>query len=65
MSTLELFQVNGAKIGPIAKKMVNAGVNFFVWNGNTVNGNMVNSNVAVLRLTCSGGSMSRTVFIKQ
>ncbi|HAJ79442.1 MAG TPA: hypothetical protein DCO75_06685, partial [Fibrobacteres bacterium] len=63
MSTLELFQVNGAKIGTIAKKMVNAGVNFFVWNGNTVNGNMVNSNVAVLRLTCSGGSMSRTVFV--
>jgi hypothetical protein len=64
MATLELFQVNGAKIGTIAKKMVNAGVNFFVWNGNTVNGNMVNSNVVVLRLTCSGGSMSRTVFIK-
>jgi hypothetical protein len=65
IATLDLFLANGAKIGTIAKNPVMAGSHSFIWNGTTLQGAKVNADVAILRLTSAGGSISRMVFIKQ
>jgi hypothetical protein len=65
LATMELFQVNGAKIGTIAKQSADAGSNSFLWNGMTVQGVRVNAPIAVLRLNTGAGSISRTVHIRR
>lgn len=65
ITTLELFQVNGAKIGTIATQSADAGSNSFLWNGMTMQGVKVNSPIAVLRLNTGAGSISRTVHIRR
>ncbi|HEX2958197.1 MAG TPA: hypothetical protein VHO70_15290, partial [Chitinispirillaceae bacterium] len=61
---LDLFQANGAKIGTIANVSVPAGANNVFWNGTTVHGAKVTTSVAILRLTCSSGSISKMVYVK-
>jgi hypothetical protein len=61
---LDLFQVNGAKIGTIANLSIPAGAHNVLWNGTTSHGAKVTTNVAILRLTCSSGSMSKMVYVK-
>jgi hypothetical protein len=63
--TMELFQVNGAKIGTIVKQSADAGSNFFVWNGTTVQGMQVNAATAILRLNTGAGSISKMVHIRR
>ncbi|MBN1309333.1 MAG: hypothetical protein JXA18_15520 [Chitinispirillaceae bacterium] len=65
VATLDVLLLNGAKIGTILKGPVTAGSHSFIWNGTTLQGTRVNPNLAILRLTCAGGSISRTVFITQ
>jgi hypothetical protein len=64
IATLDLLMLNGAKIGTLSKSQVTAGSHSFVWNGATLHGAKVNAGVAILRLTCGGGSISRTVYIR-
>lgn len=61
---LDLFQANGVQIGTIANTSVFAGVNNILWNGTTINGTKVSTNFAILRLTCSSGSISKMIYIK-
>jgi hypothetical protein len=65
LATMELFQVNGVKIGTIAKQSADAGSNSFLWNGMTVQGVRINAPIAVLRLNTGAGSISRTVNIRR
>jgi hypothetical protein len=61
--TMDLFAVNGVKLGTIMKANVSAGNHSFVWNGQTSQGMRVNAEVAVLRLSTSNVSVSKKVFI--
>ena len=62
---MELFAVNGARIGTIMNEYASAGSHNYVWNGRTSQGSWVGSGVAVLRLTSAGKSVSRTVSINK
>jgi len=62
---LELFQLNGAKIGTVANVSLPAGSHKILWNGTNNHGAMVTSNMAILKLTCSSGSISKKVYIKK
>ncbi|MBN1758245.1 MAG: hypothetical protein JW863_08010 [Chitinispirillaceae bacterium] len=63
--TLDLFQVNGAKIGTLANGSLSAGSHTILWKGITAHGSKVPTNMAILRLTCSSGSIAKTVYIKK
>jgi len=63
--TIDLFQVNGAKIATLANISVPAGSHKILWNGINGQGANVTSNMAILRLTCNSGSISKTVYIKK
>jgi hypothetical protein len=63
--TIELFQVNGVKLGTIAKSSATAGSHSFVWNGTTLQGVKVNAVTAILRLNSVAGSISKIVGIRR
>lgn len=63
--TLDLFQLNGAKIATVANLTLPAGSHKILWNGTNNHGTRVNSNMAILKLTCNSGSISKRVYIKK
>lgn len=62
---LDLFQVNGAKIATLANSSVAAGSHHILWNGTNKQGATATTTMAILRLTCSSGSISKTVYINK
>lgn len=62
--SIELLQLNGAKIGTIMKKdNHSAGKYSFVWNGKSLEGIPINAtNVYILRLKSPSGMISRLVY---
>ncbi|NLW33847.1 MAG: hypothetical protein GXY77_20550 [Fibrobacter sp.] len=61
MVEMELFTINGSRIGKIMSKKVSAGSHKFNWNGKTVDGKAVGSVFAILRLSSPSGSVTKTV----
>jgi hypothetical protein len=60
--SMELLSLNGKKIGTIfSSRSMTAGKHSFVWNGQTVDGNRINSSILILRLTSSCGTISKKV----
>ncbi len=59
--TMELLGLDGARIGAILKDNLSAGEHSFKWNGRTVDGRMIGSVVALLRLSTPNGTATRTV----
>ncbi|MBN1758249.1 MAG: hypothetical protein JW863_08030 [Chitinispirillaceae bacterium] len=60
--TIELLTLNGAKIGTIMQENLSAGNHTFQWNGKTLDGKVVGSTLAILRLTSESSAVSKTVF---
>ncbi len=60
---IELFSINGAKIGTIMNQEVSAGSHAFRWNGSTIEGKKVGSMFAVLRLSSANGAVTRMVSV--
>jgi hypothetical protein len=61
MASMELFTVNGARIGTIMQEMVASGAHSFMWNGKTVDGKLVGSAFVLLRLSTQTGSVTQSV----
>lgn len=62
---IDLFQLNGAKIATLADISVSAGAHNIPWTGTNNQGAMMSSNMAIMKLTCKSGSISKTVYIKK
>ncbi len=60
---IELFGINGAKIGTIMEQQVSVGSHAYTWNGKTMEGRSVGSMFAVLRLTSVKGSVTKMVSV--
>jgi flagellar hook assembly protein FlgD len=61
MASMELFTVNGARIGTIMQEKVASGAHSFMWNGKTVDGKQVGSAFVLLRLSTQTGSVTQSV----
>jgi hypothetical protein len=61
--SIELFNLNGIKIGTIMREHQVAGIHTSQWNGKTLEGADVGSAIAILRLTSVNGICSRTVVV--
>ncbi len=62
---MELFSINGARIGTIMNGYAAAGSHTYVWNGKTAQGAGIGAEVAVLRLSAAGKSVSKIVSISK
>jgi hypothetical protein len=61
--TLDLFALNGAKIGIlIQKRVTTAGCHSFEWNGQTISGKHIGNTAGILRLSSPNGTVSRMVY---
>jgi flagellar hook assembly protein FlgD len=60
---IELFSINGAKIGTILDQQASVGRHAFKWNGKTIEGRNLGSMFAVLRMTSVSGSVTRMVSV--
>ena len=63
--TIDLFQINGVKLGTIASCSATAGSCSLVWDGTTLQGVKVNAVTAILRLNSVAGSVSKMVYIRR
>ncbi len=60
---IELFSINGAKIGTIMNQQISAGSHALTWNGKTIDGRKVGSMFAVLRLSSANSSVTKMVSV--
>jgi hypothetical protein len=61
--SIELFNLNGIKIGTIMQEHRTAGIHTLQWNGKTIEGANVRSAITILRLTSVNGTCSRMVVV--
>ncbi len=59
--TLELFDLNGMKLGTLCQGNIGSGQHSVVWNGATDGGAVIGSRSVILRLSTSDGHVTRQV----
>ena len=59
MVSLEVYNLNGSKIGTLFQGEMSGGERSFVWNGKTIDGLRVGSRAVILRLTTPDGSITK------
>lgn len=63
--SIELFTLNGIKIGTIMQEYRTAGSHAVKWNGKTLEGSKVGSTIGIMRLTTVNSMCSRRVFVSK
>lgn len=65
MVKMELFSINGVKVGTIMNRKMSTGYHSFNWNGKTIDGKNVASTFAVLKLSSQNNTVAKMVSIER